>query len=266
MIVEDLDTFLFEFDVLWRSYDYTLDSKKLKLFPTTLKGVALRWFMGLGSATICTWGDMKYTFQSIYQDYCWTMYLREEIFRMTQKEEENLEDYVERLDQNLQRFKHSDLDSKFLNTILIRGMRDDFLDSLNLLGKGDMSQGSFNEIIKLCLSYSRGSSSGKSMVRDASIRIQIYINGGVPRAEIGNMFENLETDLLSTLSTQIMMAQEKKAQDEVDTNLAVFCLKSTEKHTLKECRVNTINFHNNFDLEYSIGYCSELPRLKAVLK
>jgi hypothetical protein len=34
---EDLDTFLFEFDVLCRSYDYVSDAQKLKLFPTTLK-------------------------------------------------------------------------------------------------------------------------------------------------------------------------------------------------------------------------------------
>lgn len=46
MTVEDPNTFLFEFDVLCRSYDYTSDAQKLKLFPATLKGVALRWFMG----------------------------------------------------------------------------------------------------------------------------------------------------------------------------------------------------------------------------
>jgi len=46
--IEDLDTFLFEFDVLCRSYDYLSSSQKLKLFPATLKNVALQWFMGLG--------------------------------------------------------------------------------------------------------------------------------------------------------------------------------------------------------------------------
>lgn len=55
MKVEGLDTFLFEFDVLCRSYDYTSDAQNMKLFPATLKGVAMRWFMGLGSATIRTW-------------------------------------------------------------------------------------------------------------------------------------------------------------------------------------------------------------------
>ena len=49
---EDLDTFLFEFDILCRSYNYLQDAHKLKLFPSTLKDSALRWFMSLGESTI----------------------------------------------------------------------------------------------------------------------------------------------------------------------------------------------------------------------
>jgi hypothetical protein len=41
LISEDPDTFLFEFDVLCRGYDYTSKPQKLKLFPSTLKGAAL---------------------------------------------------------------------------------------------------------------------------------------------------------------------------------------------------------------------------------
>ena len=103
MTVEDPDTFLVEFDVLCRSYDYVSDAQKLKLFPTGLKGASLRWFMGLGSASIRTWSDMKETFLSKYQDYCRTRDLREEVFKMTQKEDESMEDYVERFHHNLQR-------------------------------------------------------------------------------------------------------------------------------------------------------------------
>jgi hypothetical protein len=44
---EDTYTFLFEFYVLCHNYDYVSDAQKLKLFPTTLKSGALRWFMGL---------------------------------------------------------------------------------------------------------------------------------------------------------------------------------------------------------------------------
>ena len=38
---EDPETFLFEFKVLSRSYDYLINSQKLKLFPTTLKDATL---------------------------------------------------------------------------------------------------------------------------------------------------------------------------------------------------------------------------------
>ena len=101
MTVEDLDTFIFEFDVLCRSYDYTSDAHKLKLFHVTLKGEALRWFMGLGFASIRTWNDMNEVFLSKYQDYSRTMDLREEIFRIKREEDESLEDYVETFHYNL---------------------------------------------------------------------------------------------------------------------------------------------------------------------
>lgn len=48
---EDPDSFLFEFDILCRSYDYSTDAQKLRLFPITLKGSTLCWFMGLGGNT-----------------------------------------------------------------------------------------------------------------------------------------------------------------------------------------------------------------------
>jgi len=38
---KDPDTFLFEFDVICRTYDYTTDEQKLKLFPSTLKDATL---------------------------------------------------------------------------------------------------------------------------------------------------------------------------------------------------------------------------------
>jgi len=38
---EELNTFLSEFVVIYRTYDYTSDDHKLKLFPSTLKDAAL---------------------------------------------------------------------------------------------------------------------------------------------------------------------------------------------------------------------------------
>ena len=60
------DTFLFEFNILCRSYNYLHDSQKLKLFPTTIKDVTLRWFTGLGEFSIRTWDAMKNAFLKKY--------------------------------------------------------------------------------------------------------------------------------------------------------------------------------------------------------
>jgi len=66
---EDIDTFLFKFDVLWKSYDYMTDAHKLKLFPATLKSATLRLFMGLGKDNINSWDQMTKKFIDKYQDY-----------------------------------------------------------------------------------------------------------------------------------------------------------------------------------------------------
>jgi len=67
---EDPDTFLFEFEVLCRGYGYCTNSQRLQVFPLTLKGAALRWFISLGGNCIQTWEDMKNVFLEKYQNYC----------------------------------------------------------------------------------------------------------------------------------------------------------------------------------------------------
>ena len=93
--IEDPNTFLFEFDIVCRSYDYITNAQKLKIFPATLKGAALRWFIGMEGNTIRTWHDMKQGFLKKYEDYCKSRDIKEEIFKITQKNDESLEDYVE---------------------------------------------------------------------------------------------------------------------------------------------------------------------------
>ena len=63
---EDPDEFLFEFDILCRSYGYVTDAQNLKKIPATLKDNALRWFMSLGGGTIANWDRMKQVFLEIY--------------------------------------------------------------------------------------------------------------------------------------------------------------------------------------------------------
>lgn len=41
LIIEGPNMFMFKFDVLCKSFDYTIDAHKMKLFPTTFKDVSL---------------------------------------------------------------------------------------------------------------------------------------------------------------------------------------------------------------------------------
>lgn len=97
------DTFLFEFDVLCRSYDYVSKSQKLFFFPATLKYVALRCFMGLGRENILTSDHMMKKFLEKYQDYYKDKERREEVFRMMQYKDESLKDCVKSFNYNFQR-------------------------------------------------------------------------------------------------------------------------------------------------------------------
>eukprot|EP00253_Pinus_taeda_P028703 PITA_28703 len=156
---EDPDAFLFEFDVLCRGYDYTTDPQKLKLFPSTLKGAALRWFMGLGGGVINNWEQMKESFLKKYQDYCRSRELKDKNFQMTARPNETLEEYVERFQYNLQRSPYASLPlpDNVLKTALIRGMNEQWIETLNIMGKGDIYQENFADIIDLCIKSSRGS-------------------------------------------------------------------------------------------------------------
>ena len=94
--IEDPNTYLFEFDVLCRSYNYLHDSHKLKLFHVTLKDAALRWFIGSREFSIRTWDKIKNAFLEKCQDHCRSKDAHNENFKMQQHEEESLEDFLER--------------------------------------------------------------------------------------------------------------------------------------------------------------------------
>ena len=68
---------------------------------------------------------------------------------MMQKDEESLEDFVERILYNVQRAGQTDMGKDVLKIILLHGIREDYLDMLNLLGKGDISKEPFEDIVNL---------------------------------------------------------------------------------------------------------------------
>ena len=110
----DSESFLFEFQILCRSYGYLLNTQKLRLFLATLKDRALKWFMSLGTNSIRSWNDMQNIFLEKYKDHD----LKEEIFRMNQREDESLEDLIERFMYNVKKEKIHHLGSNTLKILL----------------------------------------------------------------------------------------------------------------------------------------------------
>jgi len=120
---------MFGFFVLFRTYDYAEDEKKLKLFPSTLKDAALRWFMGLPGNSITNWAQMQQAFNNKYWDYCRSKETKGEIFQMTMGSDESLEDYEERFQISYKRARCT-LDPKSLKLVLLRGVPEDLLYTL----------------------------------------------------------------------------------------------------------------------------------------
>ena len=81
--------------------------------------------MGLGGGVINDWDQMKGAFLKKYQDYCRSRKLKDEIFQMTTRPNETLEEYVECFQYNLQRSPYASLPlpNNVLNTTLIKGMK-----------------------------------------------------------------------------------------------------------------------------------------------
>lgn len=137
--LEDPKTFLFEFEFICISYGYLLNTQKLRLFLETLKDRALKWFMSLWTNSIRSWNAMQNIFLEKYKDRD----LKEEIIRMNKKEDEILEDLVDRFMYNVKREKLHHLGSDALKTLLLRIIRDEWIDLLDLMSRGDVYQLSF---------------------------------------------------------------------------------------------------------------------------
>lgn len=212
------------------------DSQKLKLFPSTLKGDALKWFMGLVTQYIRRWDDMKQTFLDRYLDYCMPINHKDEVFKMMQKEDENMEDLLERFQYSLKRENMSNLDEETLKYLLLKAIRDEWIYILNMMGKGDIYQLPLHDIAELCVHLSRGKSKIGKGPRDPSlIRPNKSVTGSVSREEIGNMLDEFKTDILGSISEQLDTLKIQNKQKAETDALAIFCPKCRKKHTIREC-------------------------------
>jgi hypothetical protein len=265
-ISEDSDAFLFEFDVLCRGYDYDSKPQKLKLFPSNLKGAALHWFMGLGGGTINSWDEMKHALLKKYQDYCRTRDLKDQIFQMTAKENDTLEEYVERFQYNLQRSPYGKLLGEVIKATLIKGMKDEWVETLNLMGKGEIYQENYDNIVLLCIRCSRGSTRTRSGMRTSLTKNSNITSGGVTRDEVGNLLENFKEDIMSTLTTQLDVLQAKQKQAEAEQTFAIFFHRCRKKHGPRECPLDVVRVCAIYAKDHATEKFPSLLGLKDVFR
>ena len=57
---------------------------------------------------------------------------------MTAKENETLEEYVEIFQYSLQRSTYTTLSKDILKTTMLKGMKEEWVELLNIMGKGDV--------------------------------------------------------------------------------------------------------------------------------
>ena len=77
-------------------------------------------------------------------------------------------------------------------------MKDQWVETLNLIGKGDIYQEDYENIVQLCIRCSRGSTRLKPIGCNAITRDNRTSEGNITRVEIGNLLEDFKTDILGT--------------------------------------------------------------------
>lgn len=114
----------------------------------------MHWFMGLPSGGITSWEEMETMFLNKYQIYCRVSDHKEELFKLRQNEDESLEDYLDRFLFLSKRCGETTISVEILKTIFLKGLDDDARRSIDLMGKGDVSQLNLEDICDLCRNFS----------------------------------------------------------------------------------------------------------------
>ena len=122
-----------------------------------------------------------------------------------------------------------------MKAILLKAIRDEWIDILNMMGKGDISQLPLSDIVELCVHLSRGKSKIEKGARDPfPVRENKSAIKSMSRAEIGNILDEFKTDILGSLSEQLNTLKIQNKQKTKDDALAIFFPKCRKKHALRE--------------------------------
>jgi hypothetical protein len=152
---------------------------------------------------------------------------------MQKQDEEILEDFLERFTYTLQKSKYNDLQDEAIKTLFLKGVLEEYIDTLNLMASGDIYQKNFEAISELCRTYSRSKGKAAKSVRElVNKNTKTSTSGGVTRVELGNLLENFKTDILGTIGSQLDTLKIKRKREEENPVLSIFCPKCRKRHPL----------------------------------
>jgi hypothetical protein len=109
---------------------------------------------------------------------------------------------MERFGYISQKSKYHDLLEHAIRDLLLKGILEEYLEMLNLMALGDISHKPFAEICEMCKNYSRSrDKTGKNVWDPYNRSLKPVSLGGITRAEIGNLLEKFNTDILNTIGS-----------------------------------------------------------------
>ena len=114
---------------------------------------------------------------------------------MTLGHDESIEDYEERFQLSYKRARCT-LDPESLKLVLLRGVREDIIDTLNLLAGGEIYQLPYEDIKTVFRNHSRAA---RKKGRGSQPMVNPFSSNTSIKGEIGNMLEDFKSEMLQTL-------------------------------------------------------------------
>jgi hypothetical protein len=103
------------------------------------------------------------------------------------------------------------LGKETLKILVLKGIYDESLEILNLMGTSDVFQLPYDDICELCRRYSRGNFKiGKNSSEPSSQYFKSAAKTRVIGVEIVNSIENFNVDIISSLNSQLDILKDKK--------------------------------------------------------
>ncbi|KAH9313290.1 hypothetical protein KI387_028325 [Taxus chinensis] len=189
-----------------------------------------------GINAMTTWPQMKEKFLIKYQDYCRTSSIGgDKLFRLAQKEDEPLENYLEIFLFNVHNSKQTRLPNEPLKLLFLKGLSEEDMDALDLIGAGDISKSTFEEICESCKNYSRATMKRIRSARSKGGSTTKKI-GEISKLEILNIFNNMKHEIVNEMATQLDTLHANKKRENEEENLTEFYHACRRKKADCKCR------------------------------